>query len=284
MRLGTLLMLLVAIAAGVIAVVSARTIIRQRTAAPTAEATTIVVAAATLPYGTEITNENVIEIPWATSVLPEGSFRSKGDLLKDGRRVALSKFEANEPILNTRVTGPGQRASLSTLIDPGMRAVTLRVDDVRGVAGFVMPGDRVDVVLIRGDGGSNASSFADVLLQDVKVLAVDQLANEKQEKPTVARAVTVEVSTEQAQKLVLAAGVGNLSLVLRQAGVAGGERTRRVSVADLANGEDAAPQPGKKDPLPTPRAAEPVVTATATVTVHRAAKDWQDYTVLSENR
>jgi pilus assembly protein CpaB len=149
----------------------------------------------------------------------------------------LTPVQKNEPILASRITGSGQRASLSALIDPGMRAVTLRVDDVRGVAGFVLPGDRVDVVLTRHEAGDKA--YADVLLQNAKVLAVDQLANERQEGPSVAKAVTVEVSTEQAQKLVLAAGVGSLSLVLRQAGGADPVASRRVSTFDLAQGEYA---------------------------------------------
>ena len=122
-----------------------------------------------------------------------------------------------------------------------MRAVTIRVDDVRGVAGFVLPNDRVDIILTRSE---NGNQFADVLLQSVKVLAIDQVASERQANPTVARAVTVEVNTQQAQKLVLASGVGSLSLVLQQAGVAQNETARRVTMSDLgdtevANAEDA---------------------------------------------
>ena len=185
-------------------------------------------------FGAPLTADNIIEVPWASSVIPDGAFTSAADLLKDGRRVVLTPVQKNEPILVSRITGSGQRASLSALIDAGMRAVTLRVDDVRGVAGFVLPGDRVDLVLTRHEG---EKSFADVLLQNVKVLAVDQLTNERQEGPAVAKAVTVEVSTEQAQKLILAAGVGSLSLVLRQAGGADPVAARRVSTLDLAQGE-----------------------------------------------
>ncbi|MGO9943441.1 MAG: Flp pilus assembly protein CpaB [Rhodoblastus sp.] len=235
MRIGTVLIIIAALFAGVIAALTARTIIRSRSAPAAATAqSTIVVAAQPLEFGAPLTADNIIEVPWASSVIPDGAFTSAADLLKDGRRVVLTPVQKNEPILVSRITGSGQRASLSALIDAGMRAVTLRVDDVRGVAGFVLPGDRVDLVLTRHEG---EKSFADVLLQNVKVLAVDQLTNERQEGPAVAKAVTVEVSTEQAQKLILAAGVGSLSLVLRQAGGADPVAARRVSTLDLAQGE-----------------------------------------------
>jgi Flp pilus assembly protein CpaB len=103
-------------------------------------------------------------------------------------------------------------------------------------------GDRVDVILTRSDSKNEPDSFhTDVLLQDVKVLATGQIANERQEHPTAVQTVTVEVSTEQAQKLILAERVGTLSLVLRQAGAAQLEAARRVTLADLGQSEPAAP-------------------------------------------
>jgi pilus assembly protein CpaB len=117
-----------------------------------------------------------------------------------------------------------------------MRAVSVKVDEVRGVAGFILPGDRVDVVLTRAErtsGQDKEGPMADVLLQNVKVLAIDQLVNEQQDKPTVARAVTLELNVQQAQKVILAEGVGRLSLILRQAGEVVASDTRRVTLADL---------------------------------------------------
>src|SRR5947199_2875918 len=151
-------------------------------------------------------------------------------------------MQQNELLLRTKITGPGQRASLSALLDEGKRAVTVRVDEVRGVAGFVLPGDRVDVVLIRTIRAPSGSSenVSDVLLQHVKVLAVDQLANEQQEKPTVARAVTLEVDTHQAQKILLATDVGKLALILRQAGEGDAAMSKRVTERDLARLEPVA--------------------------------------------
>src|SRR5262249_8057261 len=237
---------------------------------------TVVVAAVPLGFGTTLTNENLTEIPWASGQVPEGAYATRNELLKDGRRVALAPLQRNELILKTKITGPGQRASLSALLDEGKRAVTVRVDDVRGVAGFVLPGDRVDVVLIRNRGPSGAAeNISDVLLQHVKVLAVDQLANERQETPTVARAVTLEVDTEQAQKILLATDVGKLALILRQAGESNPAIAKRVTERDLARAEPvAAPAPV----VPAP----PKRSDSTTVTIIRNMKR-EEYSVLRAN-
>jgi pilus assembly protein CpaB len=224
---------------------------------------TIVVAAGPLEYGTTLTDGNVSEAPWESSIVPEGAFQSKADLLKDGEREALTSMKRNEPILSSRITGPNQPASLAALTEPGMRAVSVRVDEARGVAGFVRMGDRVDVILTRSDSKNEPGSFhADVLLQDIKVLATGQIANDRQEHPTVVQTVTVEASTEQAQKLILAENVGTLSLVLRQVGKAVPEAVRRITLADIGASEPAAaPAP----PPPPSRMAE--------VWVYRGDKD-----------
>jgi pilus assembly protein CpaB len=149
-------------------------------------------------------------------------------------------MEENEPILKAKITGPGQRASLAALIDPGMKAFTVRVNDVNGVAGFVLPGERVDVLLTRNL--DKDDSWADVLLQNVKVLAADQSADERTDKPSVVKAITLEVSTAQAQKLTLASTVGSLSLVLRAAGITDLEAPRRVNLSNLVR-DEAPPAP-----------------------------------------
>src|SRR5712692_5231473 len=176
----------------------------------------IVVAAKPLAFGVAVTADNINEIPWAAKMLPDGAFATKDDLLKDGRRIVLSPLEPNEPVLRSKTTGPGQRGSLSSLLQEGKRAVTVRVDDVRGVAGFILPGDFVDVILIAEDAASRRENYSEILLQNLKVLAVDQLASERQEQPTVPKAVTLEVTPEQAQKILLATNIGRLSLTLRR--------------------------------------------------------------------
>jgi pilus assembly protein CpaB len=117
------------------------------------------------------------------------------------------------------------------MLGDGMKAVTIRVNDVEGVAGFVLPGDRVDVMLTRQQDKNAAAS--DVVLQNVRVLAVDQVADERTDKPSVAKAVTLEVEVMSAQKLALSATVGTLSLALRKAGEATAATTRRITLSDL---------------------------------------------------
>ena len=231
MRAGPLITLVLALVLGGLAAFSASNWLERKARGGEAVVTkTIVVAKKPLGFGVTISEDDLVEVNWGANETPPGTFAKKEDVLKDGRRAVLSTIMQNEPVFDWKITGPGQRASLSALIENGMRAVTVRVDDVRGVAGFILPGERVDIVLVQGSGDDSSS---DVILQNVRVLAVDQLANEKQELPKVARAVTVEVNTEQAQKLILASEVGRLSLILRQAGNLSAGTNRRVTSADL---------------------------------------------------
>ena len=179
---------------------------------------TIVVAAKPLRFGNEVTREHLREVPWPEASLPAGSFARADEILTGGKRVALAAVEPNEPMLASKMTGPGQRATLSAMLRDGLKAVTVRVNDVDGVGGFVLPGDHVDVSLTRQIDKGNATS--EVVLQNVRVLAIDQTADERLEKPAVVKAVTLEVDVIGAQKMSLAASVGSLSLILRKAGEA----------------------------------------------------------------
>jgi len=276
-RANNMIILFVAIFMGGIAAFLARNWLLSHSQSTTAENPgTIVVASAPLGFGVALTESNVLEIPWASSTLPEGAFATKQGLLKDGRRVVLSQLDRNEPILRSKVTAPGQRGSLSALLDEDKRAVTVRVDDVRGVAGFILPGDHVDVVLIRTENGAARNqSYSDILLEQVKVLAVDQVVNERQEAPTVAKAVTLEVTAEQAQKVLLATNIGHLSLILSRPGGASTEASRRIKERDLG-------RPDAEVPVPVPttiaEAAAPARSNSATVTIIRGDKR-EDYPV-----
>jgi pilus assembly protein CpaB len=142
--------------------------------------------------------------------------------------------------------------------------VTVAVDDVRGVAGFIFPGDFVDVVLTRTDNSAGPQNFSAVILQHVKVLAIDQMAGQRQEHPTVAKAVTVEVDPDQALRILLAANVGKLSLILRQPAEVALAPDAKVTDRDLF-GADEAPaavpavqaQPAASQPDPPPGALPP---------------------------
>jgi pilus assembly protein CpaB len=192
---------------------------------------TIVVASKPLRFGAELGSMSLREIAWPTEAVIAGAFTTIAELTASGRRVVLTPIEENEPILTTKITGSGQRATLSAVLQDGMKAVTIRVNDVEGVAGFVLPGDRVDVVLTRQQDKTVAAT--DVVLQNVRVLAVDQVADERADKPSLAKAITLEVEVTAAQKLALAATVGTLSLALRKAGEATSMNTRRITLGDL---------------------------------------------------
>jgi pilus assembly protein CpaB len=235
---------------------------------------TIVVASKSLRFGSELNASSLREIGWPEGAVPAGAFSKISDVA-NGRRVVLTAIEANEPILSSKITGPGQRATLSAMIADGMRAVTIRVNDVEGVAGFVLPGDRVDVTLTRQgetQGRDKNTSTNDVVLQGVKVLAIDQMADERADKPSIARAVTLEVDTTDAQRLALASQIGTMALMLRRAGEATSAETRRVTISDL--GYTAAPVVVVEEREEQPRFA--------TIGVRRAGKK-EDVSVPMED-
>ena len=272
MRTSTVIILAVAISMGGSAAYLARNWLNDQTraSATVQPSGTIVVAAESLAYGTAMTPDSVVEIPWFSNTLPEGAFAVKDDLLSGGRRVVLSPMKRGEAVLRSKITGPGQRASLASLLDEGKRAVTVSVDDVRGVAGFVLPGDFVDIVIIADDGSPKRQSYSDILLEHVKVLAIDQVASEGEGQPTVAKAVTVEVNKEQAQKILLATNIGKLSLILARPVESNPDPNRRVSEKDIGRTSPEPVRPPPAPPPPAPVVAAPVVPSnTVKITVVR---------------
>ena len=223
---------------------------QHKSAAPTR---TIVVASKALRFGDELSSYALREVPWLEEALPAGAF-SKVAELTSGKRVVLLPIDANEAILASKITGPGQRATLSAMLREGMKAVTIRVNDVEGVAGFILPGDHVDVVLTRQGDKNYATS--DIVLQDVRVLGIDQVADERAEKPTVVKAVTLEVNLADGQKVALASAVGTLSLLLRKAGELAGGSRHQVTLNDLGNPN--APPPSRFVTVHVTRAASHV--------------------------
>jgi pilus assembly protein CpaB len=227
---------------------------------------TVVVAAKPLRFGNEVTADALREVSWPEGSLTSGTFAKISDIVGAGKRVALSAIEPDEPVLNSKITGPGQRATLSAMIRDGLKAVTVRVNDVEGVGGFVLPGDHVDVSLTRQIDKENATS--EVVLQNVRVLGIDQFADERMDKPSVVKAVTLEVDVVGAQKLSLAASVGTLSLMLRKAGEAESQYSRRITLGDLSGPS-------------TPVAKERKNSSMATVAVRRGAAR-EEYSVPIE--
>jgi pilus assembly protein CpaB len=247
--------------------------------APGLDTKTVVVAAAPLRFGTVLTADALAEVQWPAASVPPGAFTSRDALLgPGGKRTVLASISKSEPVLSSKITGPGQRGSLSAVIEDDKRAITVRVDDVVGVAGFVQPDDRVDVLWTRFDRPASgklemAPAYTDVLLQNVRVLAVDQLADRgSQAKP--AKAVTVEVTAQEAQKVALASQAGQLSLALRQSGSSVSAASRRINLDDLGSKDRRIEVPG-----PAKNSGQPTV-----VTVTRGASDRSLYEITPTDR
>jgi pilus assembly protein CpaB len=200
---------------------------------------TIVVANRPLRFGDELSSSALREMPWPQDALPAGAFGKIADVTV-AKRVVLMPIDVNEAVLASKITGPGQRATLSAVLGDGMKAVTVRVNDVGGVAGFILPGDHVDVLLTRT--GEKNTAITDVVIQDVQVLAIDQLADQRTDKPSVVKAVTLEVDETDGQKVALASTVGTLSLLLRKAGELADGAVRRVTAVDLGKHGAGSPE------------------------------------------
>lgn len=238
--------IIIAIAAllGIIAVVVANSYLsgvekNQERAAEQNRLVQIAVARVPMEYGTALTTENIRMVSWPATSVPAGAFQSTKALVGSEPRVVLRALEAGEPILPGKITGPGGRASISELIDPDMRAVAVRINDVAGVAGFILPNDSVDVLLTRTpktEMEGQIDPITDVLLQNVRVIAIDQRAGEKNNQTKVGKTATLLVDQQGAQKLALASSVGSLSLALRNAVNQDVYMAQTVGTRDLGQG------------------------------------------------
>lgn len=195
----------------------------------------IVVATQDFQFGSPLADTNLRLANWPANSVPQGAFVSVEEATRGGR-VALRPIAIGEPILSSKVSGEGGRAVLSANIPEELRAVTIPVSAVTGVGGFVRAGDVVDVMLTRqipGEGATGADKMTNIVLENVLVLAIDQIANENNVKPQVGRTATVQTDIIGAQKLTLARQVGALSLALRNVENQDVGGTRVVTTSDL---------------------------------------------------
>ncbi|MCI0734604.1 MAG: Flp pilus assembly protein CpaB [Methylococcaceae bacterium] len=206
------LMLFAALFFATIAALIANNWIRNKTAGQEHSDHPVVVAATDIPFGIKLEEIHVKIINWPSADVPEGSFRQAEDAIG---KIVRNTFYSGEVITQKRVSEHLGGSTLSSLISEKFRAVTVRVDDVVGVAGFVLPGNRVDVLATRRVGTASNQTETRTILEDIKVLAVDQEASPDKEKPAVVRAVTMELTPEQAEKVVDAMKEGTIQLTLR---------------------------------------------------------------------
>src|SRR5438270_8776549 len=226
----------IAIVLGIIAVYLANTFLTGRERQAYSGGTTkVTVAASQMAYGSDITADKIRFVDYPNSSIPPGAFTNAAQLMPAGKkRVALLPISVNELILPGKISAIGEGASIAALLPDGMRAATVRINDVSGVAGFVQPNDSVDVLITRTVPGDQSNSqLSDVLLQNVRVMAIDQESKNADGSPKVAKTATLQVSPVDAQKLVLAQEVGSLSLVLRKPGEQNNPVVETVSMNDL---------------------------------------------------
>jgi pilus assembly protein CpaB len=201
----------------------------------------VVVAASPITRGLVVQPAQLKVVNYPGGSVPAGAFTSIAQLTggKDAERVALRDLGPDEPVLATRVTAPGGKLNMATELDPGTQAIAIRTSDVAGVGGFVVPNDRVDVLLSRSVGGG--TPITQVVAENVRVLGVDQVDDQEANKPMVVKTATIEVTPQQAQAITLAQTMGALSMSLRH--VQDAEPVGRLVTTAAAFGFATGPRP-----------------------------------------
>jgi pilus assembly protein CpaB len=251
MRIVTLVSLAASAVLGLGALFVAKTVMPNSAAAKDAgesgKGVPVVVATRSIKYGDKLNADMLTVVRAPANLAPQGAFQSVAQVLAaddGGAPVALTAMAAREPLLPTKVSGPGARPTVAAEIERGFRAYTIKVSDVSGVGGHALPGDRVDVVLMRDlTPEENERTYVSyVVLQNIRVLGVDLNADLNSQKPASPDNVTLEVSVEDAQKLSVAGTLGTLSLALRRTGEADAATTGVMRTADFLSGGAPAAQ------------------------------------------
>jgi pilus assembly protein CpaB len=207
------MLVLVSLTLGAVAAMGANNWLNNQLLAGESDADVVVVVSAALdiPYGTKVDGRHLrlVEMPRGTE--PANVFHTTDEV--EGR-VARVAIEQGEVLLASRFVEHEEGSTLAALVTENMRAITVRVNEVVGVAGFLLPGNRVDVISIRG-GRGNTRASSETVLNNIKVLAVDQTTATEQNDPIIVRAVTLELSPPQALVLVKAKAEGQIQLTLR---------------------------------------------------------------------
>lgn len=208
-----LIMMVAAVIAGLGAVVIGA---RWLSAQATGSANKLVVAVSDIDLGSRLTPAMLKSVEWPASSIPKGAFATPAEL---DSRVLRASVLSGEPVLESKLAPVGSKGGLSAVVAEGKRAMTVRVNDVIGVAGFALPGNYVDIIINTQEenakSGNKDQQISKIVLEHILVLAVAQEVARDETKPKVVSAVTVEVTPDQAEKLDLARSVGTLSLMLR---------------------------------------------------------------------
>jgi len=235
-----IIMFSIALFAAVGAVLIAAKWLQQRST----QVNQVAVAAQEINMGQKLTSNMFRLVSWPANIMPPESF---SDLKKLDGRVTKSSLQVGEPVLATKLAPEGSLGGLSAVIAEGKRAITVRVNDVVGVAGFALPGNFVDIIVNtqqeEGTGNNkNTKDISKIVLEHILVLAVAQEAGRDETTPKVVNAVTLEVSPEQAEMIDLARSIGDLSLVLRNQADVVNAKTEGVTKNSLLEFEEPLPE------------------------------------------
>jgi pilus assembly protein CpaB len=225
-------------------------------APPPAPQKSVLVAGAAITRGQILKPDDLVWRPWPDSAIPSGFIVSGAQPEKSfAGWVAREPFVAGEPIVKAKIIAPGDHGFLAAVLKPGMRAVSITVDQISDVSGFIVPDDRVDIVINlslpaeSGNGSGYQRKAAETVLRDIRVVAIDQRLDSKDGQAVLARTVTLEVTPKESEIVALAADMGKLSLSLRslvatpydKPTVLSYDKPAVLSVADSTAG--AAPDP-----------------------------------------
>ena len=217
--------------------------VKERAEESVMQTTKVLVASSDLKTGMRLDKLTVKQVDWPAENLPEGAYNNVDVLLGEKAPIVIKKINKNEIILPYKLSPQGARGGLPSKITEDKRAITIEVNEISGVAGFVLPGTFVDVLLTSTVGQSKNELATRTLLQNVPVLGVDQFSSEDEDDPKVVNAVTMEVTPHDGKKLALAKEVGHLSLLLRN------EIDASILVKDLVTVktlQESALEPTKK--------------------------------------
>lgn len=223
------------------------------------DAASVVVAALKIPFGETVQASDLRLVDMPREVIPEGSFTDVEELVG---KVINQDVYPGEVVLSQRLADNMGGSALAAVLEKGKRAMSVRVDDVVGVAGFLLPGNRVDVVSAQRNAGNNRQVTSETILHNIKVLAVDQIASQERDGPVIVRAVTLEVEPRQAETLVEATQEGKVQLTLRNP----------LEKADEADDFLAAQIPQITRPEPREEKAEPRPVKTRSAPVQRSVQ------------
>ncbi|NBB14265.1 Flp pilus assembly protein CpaB [Caulobacter sp. SLTY] len=269
MRVATIVSLGASALLGVGALVVAKTMLPagqtgqgQVAAAPVQNLVPVVAARNDIGFGVKVTDKDLIVLKLPKDAVPQGAYSSieQVTLLDGGSPVTLARITAREPLLPAKLSGGGVKANVAAVIGPGMRAYTIQVTDVSGGGGHVTPGDHVDVMLamepvgpgFKPEGATGKVIVSGAVLQNVKVLGMDMVADPANVDKFIPKTATLEVNLEDAAKLAASAEVGRLSLALRRTGAVEIEQPKPIKTLTLMGAPAPAASPVRR---PAPRAS-----------------------------